>query len=82
MVISKYQRFSVQELCFCISITYEGLKINSNKTKSLEIQEMRLYGLKYISVYVIIIKVVDITVEQVSNFSYFGAVISADGTLE
>ena len=58
--------------------TYSGLKINSEKTKTMATSKQ----CPYTKVCILNTMVDDVRVEQVSHFTYLGAVISADGTLD
>ena len=60
---------------------YSGLKINSGKTKTMAISKQASQR-PYTEVCTLNTTVDDVGVEQVSHFTYLGAVISADGTLD
>ena len=60
---------------------YSGLKINSGKTKTMAISKQASQR-PYTEAYTLNTTVDDVRVEQVSHFTYLGAVISADGTLD
>ena len=60
---------------------YSGLKINSGKTKTMAISKQASQR-PYTEACTLNTTVDDVRVEQVSHFTYLGAVISADGTLD
>ena len=61
--------------------TYSGLKINSGKTKAMAISKQASQR-PYTEACTLNTTVDDVRVEQVSHFTYLGAVIWADGTLD
>ena len=65
----------------CKYSAYAGLKINAGKTKCMAVSKcasQRPYCRKDI----LDISVEGLPIEQVSNFTYLGAIISADGTID
>ena len=65
----------------CKYSAYAGLKINASKKKCMAVSKcasQRPYGRKD----TLDISVEGLPIEQVSNFTYLGAIISADGTID
>ena len=66
-------------LCKCSA--HAGLKINADKTKCMAVSKCASQG-PYCRKDTLDISVKDLPIEQVSNFTYLGAIISADRTID
>ena len=65
----------------CKYSTYAGLKINAGKTKCMAVSKCASQR-PYCRKDTLDISVEGLPIEQVSNFTYLGAIISADGTID
>ena len=83
MAVLDWTKDGLQETTDLLShyASYSGLKINSGKTKTMAISKQASQH-PYTEACTLNTTVDDVSVEQVSHFTYLGAVISADGTLD
>ena len=65
----------------CKYSAYAGLEINAGKTKCMAVSKCASQR-PYCRKDTLDISVEDLPIEQVSNFTYLGAIISADGTID